>query len=110
MEPLGEQQDIFEEPTGEEEGPIPIEPMAENRNERGNIERVEGAFPIREMNGDTKMKNISPTALPHFHGQTTEDPDTFLFDFAIIYQTYDYTNDEHKLKLFPSILKDVVEP
>ncbi len=49
-EPLGEQPNIFEEPIGaeeEEEEPIPIEPMAENQNDRGNRERVEGAFPIR---------------------------------------------------------------
>ena len=40
-EPLGEQPDIFEEPTGEEEEeePIPIEPMAENQNDRGNRDR-----------------------------------------------------------------------
>jgi hypothetical protein len=25
-------------------------------------------FPIHESNGDTKMKNISPSSLPHFHG------------------------------------------
>ena len=61
-EPLCEQPDIFEEPTGEEEEEelIPTEPMAENQNDKGNRERVEGAFPIRETNGDTKMKNISP--------------------------------------------------
>ncbi len=58
--------------------------MAENRNVRGNGERIEGAFPIRETNGDTKMENISPFALSHFHGITTEDPDTFLFEFFVI--------------------------
>jgi len=35
--PLGEHQDIFEEPIGEEEEEnIPLEPMAENRNARGS--------------------------------------------------------------------------
>ena len=63
------------------------------------IERVEGAFPIRETNRDTKMKNISPSALPHFHGLTTEDPDTFLFEFDVICQTYDYIDDEKKIKI-----------
>jgi len=53
-----------------------------------------------------KMKNISPSALPHFHGLTTEDPDTFLFEFFVLFQTYDYAEDEQKLKLFPSTLKD----
>ena len=107
-EPLGEQPYIFEEPIGgeEEEEAIPTEPMAETRNDRGNRERVEGAFPIKETNGDTKMKNISPSALPHFHGLTTEDPETFLFEFVFICRTYDYTDDEQKLKLFPSTLKD----
>ena len=85
-EPLGEQPDIFEEPTGEEEEEEPIlpEPMAENRNDRGNRERVEGDFLIRETNGDTKMKNISPSALPHLHGPTTEDPNAYLFEFFVI--------------------------
>ena len=60
-EPLGEQPDILEEPIGEEEEEnIPLEPMAENINARGNGERIKGTFPIRETNGDTKMKNISP--------------------------------------------------
>jgi len=58
--------------------------MARNQNDRGNRERIEGAFPIRETSGDTKMKNISPSALPHFDGMTTEDTNTFLFEFAII--------------------------
>lgn len=61
-EPLGEKPYIFEEPTREEEEeePIPIELMVGNQNDRGDRERIESAFPIRETNGDTKMKNISP--------------------------------------------------
>lgn len=58
--------------------------MVENRNDKGNRERVEGDFPIKETNGDTKMKNISPSTLPHLHRWTTEDPDTFLFEFFVI--------------------------
>ena len=80
--------------------------MAKNRNSREDEERIEGTFPIRETNEDMKMKNISPSALPHFHGLTTEDPDTFLFEFVVLFRTYDYTEDEQKLKLFPSTLKD----
>jgi len=53
------------------------------------------------------MKNISPSALPHFLGLTTEDPDTFLFEIFVICRTYDYAKVEEKLKLFPSTLKDV---
>ena len=52
------------------------------------------------------MKNISPSALPHFHGLTKKDLETFLFEFVVICRTYDYTNDEQKLKLFPSTLKN----
>ena len=108
-EPLGEKPEIYQEPTREEEEeePIPANPMAKNRNDRGNKERVEDAFPIRETNRDTKMKNISTSALPHFHGLSLEEPYTFLFEFAVICKTYGYTNDEKKLKLFPSTLKYV---
>jgi hypothetical protein len=106
-EPIGEPPEIYEDPiTEEEQENIPPETMAENRNGRENDERIEGAFPIRETNGDMKMKNISPSALPHFHGLTTEDPDTFLFEFVVLCRTYDYAEDEQKLKLFPSTLKD----
>ena len=49
---------------------------------------------------------MSPSALPHFHDLTSEDPENFLFELAVICRTYDYTNDEQKLKLFPSTLKD----
>jgi hypothetical protein len=63
-------------------------------------------FPIHESNGEAKMKNINPSTLPHFHGLVSKDPDTFLFEFAIICRTYDYTTDEKNLKLFPSTLKD----
>ena len=52
------------------------------------------------------MKNIRPSSLPLFHGLNTEDPDTFLFEFFVICQTYDYTDDEQNSKLFPSTLKD----
>ena len=53
------------------------------------------------------MKNISLFAIPHFHGLTTKDPNTFLFEFVVIFRTYDYAEDEKNLKLFPSTLKDV---
>lgn len=65
--------------------PIPhTHTMAKNKNEE--------VFPIRETNGDVTMKNISPTSLPHFHGLTYEDPDTFMFDFMVVYRTYDYNS------------------
>ena len=106
-EPIGEPPEIYEDPiTKEEQENIPLETMAEHRNGIGEEERIKGAFPIRETNGDMKMKNISPSALPHFHGLTIEDPDTFLFEFVVLCRTYDYAEDEQKLKLFPSTLKD----
>jgi len=80
--------------------------MAEDRDERGDKDRDEGVFPIRETNGYARMKNGSPSTLPHFHGLTSKDLDNFLFEFDVICRTYDYTSDDHKLKLFPSTLKD----
>lgn len=94
-EPIGEPPNIYENHiTEEEQETIPPKTMAENKNARGNGERIEGVFPIRETNGDTKMKNISPSALPHFHGLTSEDLDTFLFEFVVLCRTYDYAEDE----------------
>jgi hypothetical protein len=59
-------------------------------------------FPILEFDGEAKMKNIDPSALPHFHGLVFEYPNTLLFEFAVICKTYDYTTHEQKLKLFLS--------
>jgi len=58
--------------------------VTEHINGIEDEERIEGSFPIRETNGDMKMKNISPSALPHFQGLTTEDPDTFLVEFVVL--------------------------
>lgn len=105
-DPLGEQQEIFEEPVGEEEETIPIDTMAKNKNERGDRERIEDVFPIIETNGDSKMKNISPFSLLHFNCLTLEDPETLLFEFSFVCRTYDYTSNDQNLKLFPSTLKE----
>lgn len=106
-EPIGESPEIYEDSiTEEEQENIPFETMADNINGRNDDERIEGTFLIRETNGDMKTKNISPSALPHFHGLTTEDPNTFLFEFAILCRTYDYAEEEKQLKLFPCTLKD----
>lgn len=57
--------------------------MVENKNgieDRETDENIsKGAFPIKETNGDARMKNIIPSSLPHFHGLTSEDPNTFFF-------------------------------
>jgi hypothetical protein len=54
---------------------------------------------------EVKMKNIPPSVLPNFHGMATKDPDAFLFEFDILCHTYGYTDDAHKLRLFPATLK-----
>jgi hypothetical protein len=37
---------------------------------------------------------------------STEDPDSFLFEFDILCRSYNYRDNAKKLKLFPAILKD----
>lgn len=64
-------------------------------------------FPIPQQQGNQNLKNIPTIALPKFYGLLTEDLKTFLFEFGIPCQSYDYTTDAHKLKLFPSTLKEV---
>jgi hypothetical protein len=51
------------------------------------------------------MKNIPLSALPNFHGLSTQDLDEFLFEFDILCRSYDYTTTVKKLKLFPAKLK-----
>ena len=63
-------------------------------------------LPILKPVGQAPMKNISPSVLPRFHGKATEDPDEFLFEFDILYHSYDYTSSEQKLKIFLATLKD----
>lgn len=52
------------------------------------------------------MKNISLASLPLFHGMSSADPDEFLFKFDILCRSYNYYNDAHKLKLFPTTLRN----
>jgi len=35
----------------------------------------------------------------------SEDPYSFLFEFGIVCQTYGYTDDAHRLRIFPATLK-----
>ena len=62
-------------------------------------------FPIGYFRGDAPMKPIPSTTLPNFHGISYEDPNTFLFEFDVFYQGYDYIFDAQKLKIFPTTLK-----
>ena len=87
-DPLGEQPEIFEEPIREEVEPISsFQTMAKNQNNE--------LFPIRETNGECRMKNVSHVALPHFHGLTSKDLDIFMFDFVVVCRTYDYASHDH---------------
>ena len=52
------------------------------------------------------MKNILPSVLPFFYGKAVEDPDEFIFEFDILFRSYDYATSVQKLKLFPATLKD----
>ena len=63
-------------------------------------------FPIPPQQGNQNLKNIPIVALPKFYGLITEDHETFLFEFDILYRRYDYTTNAHELKLFPSTLKE----
>jgi hypothetical protein len=51
------------------------------------------------------MKNINLYALQNFCGMVSEDSETFLFEFEVLYHNYDYSQDAQKLKLFPTTLK-----
>ena len=59
-------------------------------------------FPTRGGHyNEARMNNIIPVSLPNFHGITSEEPDTFLFEFEAVFRTYVYTMDPQKLNLFP---------
>ena len=73
------------------------EAMGENHHHEGNS-LPEGTvatlqFLIQQPEGIAPMKNISPSVLPHFYGKVVEDPDEFIFDFDILYCSYDNTTN-----------------
>ena len=63
-------------------------------------------FPLPSLITNANLKNIPPTTLAKFYGLATEDPDTFLFEFDILFRSFDYNTNDHKLKLFPETLKE----
>lgn len=63
-------------------------------------------FPIKYLNTIIQMKNIPLSTLPNFHGLSKKYPNTFLFEFDVLYRSYDYSTYEQKLKQFPTTLKD----
>jgi len=62
-------------------------------------------FPIENILVEAPMKNIPLSTLPNFHGLTSEDPDTFLFEFDVLCRSYDYTSNAYKLNFLLSTLK-----
>lgn len=52
------------------------------------------------------MKNISLYDPSNFHGLSKEDTYTFIFDFDVLFHSYDYSKAAQKMKLFPATLKD----
>ena len=82
------------------------------RQEDGRDQEATFGFPIVDTSAilgeEVKMKNIPPSVLPNFYGMSTEDPDAFMFEFDILCRTYGYTDDIHKLRLFPATLKATV--
>jgi hypothetical protein len=76
----------------------------EEEETRNQIETTFG-FPILDTTPNVNMKNIPLSALPTFYGKNNEDPDTFLFEFDMLCRSYNYVQDAHKLKLFPTTLK-----
>ena len=67
---------------------IPKEHEAENEETVPTLE-----FPIRITPGNHPMKKIPLSALPNFHCLASEDPNEFLFEFDILYISYDYISD-----------------
>jgi hypothetical protein len=79
--------------------------MADEEGNENNETKTFG-FPILDITRNVTMKNILLSSLPHFHGMSSEDPDSFLFEFDILCRSYNYTDNAQKLKLFPATLKD----
>lgn len=70
------------------------------------MEKPTFPFPLPSLVTNANLKNIPPIALPKFYGLATEDLDTFLFEFDILYLSFDYNTDAHKLKVFLAVLKE----
>ena len=69
-------------------------PKENEGNVNDDVEQeVNFGFPIFDSTVDVTMKNIPPSSLPHFHGMSTEDPNSFLFEFDILCCSYNYVND-----------------
>jgi hypothetical protein len=89
--------------------PPPYKLFGDMAEEEGNVanETYTFGFPILDITRDVSMKNIPLSSLPHFHGMSTENPDSFLFEFDILCRSYNYIDNAQTLKLFPATLKDL---
>ena len=69
-----------------ETSPPPYNLFGDIVEEEGNAaNKIETfGFPILDIIRDVAMKNIPLSSLPHFHGMSTKDPDSFLFEFDIL--------------------------
>jgi hypothetical protein len=52
--------------------------------EEGVDSNITFDFPIKYFEEEAPMKNISPSSLPNFNGLSSEDPDTFIFEFDVL--------------------------
>lgn len=59
-------------------------------DEDDNNEEYPLGFPIQDTNVNIHMKNIPPSFIPDFHGMTSEDLETFHFQFEILCRSYGY--------------------
>ena len=73
---------------------------------KGEEPQINSELLIKDSDDQAPMKIINPSPFPNFHVLASEYPDTFIFEFEVVYRTYDYLSDVKKLKIFPSTLKD----
>ena len=81
-----------------ETSPPPYRLFGDMAEEEGNAanETETFGFPILDIAKDIAMKNIPLSSLPHFHGMSTEYPESFLFEFDILCRSYNYTDNAKK--------------
>ena len=65
----------------------------ENENEGNDQTEVTFGFSILDEMKNVVIKNTFPSILSHFHGMSTEDPYSFLFEFDILCISFNYVND-----------------
>ena len=63
------------------------------RKHRRCIFKYKFEFPIGEITKEVPMKVVPLSSLPNLHGSMSEDPNTFVFEFDILCQSFDYTSN-----------------